>query len=570
MEYLRARGRVLDGPLPVRVVRPTPALRPDAKVFEEFAAGSGKQAVSTTMVFARMLRNLVRDPAVGSLVAPIVSDEARTFGLEPLIAETKIYAPDGQNYIPVDADLPLNYAESSSGQMLEEGITEAGALASFIALSTAYATWGQPMVPVYLFYSMFGFQRVGDLAWALGDMRGRGILAGCTAGRTTLMGEGLQHDDGQSPLLASTNPAALVYDASFAYEVAAIMEEAVTDMLGADPKDRFWYLTLYNETYPMPALPEGADGEAVRQGIIRGIYRFAPAPETTGKGDGLRASLCFSGPMWRIAVEAQRILAERFNVAADTWAVTSWTNLRTDALEAERWNRLHPEAEPRTAIVTEALGDGAAPVVAITDYMRSVPDQVAPFVDRPYLSLGTDGFGRSDAREALRSYFEVDARQPRRRRAAAAGPGRRGQVVAGGRGHRRVRHRRRRRRSLRRLLTSGDQVDEGGQGLFGARGHGEHERPPVRVERQRHVEEGTALLLPLRQGHRARQDGVDRRAAPGAPPHPSASTEVTDDATRARHSSARVPSAAASRLQAIGTGSASIVSAAGSPRARRG
>jgi pyruvate dehydrogenase E1 component len=410
MEYLRARGRVLDGPLPVRVVRPTPALRPDVKVFEEFAAGSGKQAVSTTMVFARMLRNLVRDPAVGSLVAPIVSDEARTFGLEPLIAETKIYAPDGQNYIPVDADLPLNYAESSSGQMLEEGITEAGALASFIALSTAYATWGQPMVPVYLFYSMFGFQRVGDLAWALGDMRGRGILAGCTAGRTTLMGEGLQHDDGQSPLLASTNPAAFVYDASFAYEVAAIMEEAVTDMLGPDPTDRFWYLTLYNETYPMPALPEGAEGEAVRKGIIDGIYRFAPAPEVKGKGKGrLAASLCFSGPMWRIAVDAQRILAERFNVAADTWAVTSWTNLRTDALEAERWNRLHPEAEPRSAIVTSALGDGPAPVVAITDYMRGVPDQVARFVDRPYLSLGTDGFGRSDAREALRSYFEVDS-----------------------------------------------------------------------------------------------------------------------------------------------------------------
>jgi pyruvate dehydrogenase E1 component len=354
-----------------------------------------------------LLRNLVRDPTVGSLVAPIVSDEARTFGLEPLIAEAKIYAPEGQHYIPVDADLPLNYAESASGQLLQEGISEAGALSTFIALSTAYATWGQPMVPVFLFYSMFGFQRVGDLAWALGDMRGRGILAGCTAGRTTLMGEGLQHDDGQSPLLASTNPAALVYDASFAYEVAVIMEAAVTDMLGTAPQDRFWYLTLYNETYPMPALPEGADGEAVRQGIIDGIYRFAPAPTPDGAGE-LRASLCFSGPMWSVAADAQRILAERYGVAADTWAVTSWTNLRSDALEVERWNRLHPEAEPRTAIVTTALGAGPDPVVAITDYMRGVPDQVAPFVDRPYLSLGTDGFGRSDARDALRSYFEVD------------------------------------------------------------------------------------------------------------------------------------------------------------------
>jgi pyruvate dehydrogenase E1 component len=412
MEYLRARGRVLDGPLPIRVVRPTPALRPDAKVFEEFAAGSGKQAASTTMVFARLLRNLVRDPSVGSLVAPIVSDEARTFGLEPLIAEAKIYAPDGQHYIPVDADLPLNYAESSSGQMLQEGITEAGALATFIALSTAYATWGQPMVPVYLFYSMFGFQRVGDLAWALGDMRGRGILAGCTAGRTTLMGEGLQHDDGQSPLLASTNPAALVYDASFAYEVAVIMEAAVSEMLGPEPRDRFWYLTLYNETYPMPPLPEGEDGEVVRKGIIDGLYRFAPAPSVKDKAEGmadLRASLCFSGPMWKIATEAQRILAESYGVAADAWAVTSWTNLRTDALEVERWNRLHPEAEPRAAVVTTALGHGPDPVVAITDYMRSVPDQVARFVDRPYASLGTDGFGRSDARDALRSYFEVDS-----------------------------------------------------------------------------------------------------------------------------------------------------------------
>jgi pyruvate dehydrogenase E1 component len=263
-------------------------------------------------------------------------------------------------------------------------------------------------VPVYLFYSMFGFQRVGDLAWALGDMRGRGILAGCTAGRTTLMGEGLQHDDGQSPLLASTNPAALVYDASFAYEVAAIMEEAVTDMLGATPQDRFWYLTLYNETYPMPALPPGDEGVAVRRGIIEGIYRFSAAPTVEG-APVLRASLCFSGPMWRVAAEAQRLLAERYGVAADTWAVTSWTNLRTDALGAERWNRLHPEATPRTATVTAALGEGPDPVVAITDYMRSVPDQVARFVARPYLSLGTDGFGRSDARDALRSYFEVDA-----------------------------------------------------------------------------------------------------------------------------------------------------------------
>ena len=407
MEYLRARGRVLDGPLPVRVVRPTPALRPDAKVFEEFASGSGKQAVSTTMVFARLLRNLVRDPTVGSLVAPIVSDEARTFGLEPLIAETKIYAPDGQNYIPVDADLPLNYAESSSGQMLEEGITEAGALASFIALSTAYATWGQPMVPVYLFYSMFGFQRVGDLAWALGDMRGRGILAGCTAGRTTLMGEGLQHDDGQSPLLASTNPAAVVYDASFAYEVAVIMDTAVSEMLGATPRDRFWYLTLYNETYPMPPLPQGVDGEEVRRGIIDGIYRFNAAPESNGdRAAGivvlLRADV--EGRHGRAAHPGRALRRRRRHLGRHVVDQPAHRGPRGGTLEpaASRGAAPHRQHHRDT-------GRGPDPVVAITDYMRSVPDQVARFVDRPYASLGTDGFGRSDARDALRSYFEVDS-----------------------------------------------------------------------------------------------------------------------------------------------------------------
>jgi pyruvate dehydrogenase E1 component len=405
MEYLRARGRVLAGPVPSRIVRPTRAVLPDDKVFEEFASGSGKQSVSTTMAFARLLRNLVRDPNVGPLVAPIVSDEARTFGLESIIAETKIYAPEGQHYVPVDADLLLNYAESTSGQVLQEGITEAGALASFTALATAYATWGQPMLPVFLFYSMFGFQRVGDLAYALGDIRGRGILAGCTAGRTTLQGEGLQHDDGHSPLLASTNPAVLVYDASFAYEVAVIIEEAITRILGPEPQDKFYYLTLYNEAYVMPKLPEG---DGVREGIIRGIYRFSDAPASSSSKE-LRASLCFSGPLWKAAQDAQELLAERYGVAADTWAVTSWTALRADALEVERWNRLHPGETPRQAFVTTALGSGPHPVVAITDYMRAVPDQVARFIDRPYTSLGTDGFGRSDAREALRAYFEIDA-----------------------------------------------------------------------------------------------------------------------------------------------------------------
>jgi pyruvate dehydrogenase E1 component len=264
------------------------------------------------------------------------------------------------------------------------------------------------MLPVFLFYSMFGFQRVGDQTWALGDIRGRGILAGCTAGRTTLQGEGLQHDDGHSPLLASVNPAAMIYDASFAYEVAVIMEDAITRILGPNPEDRFWYLTLYNETYPMPALPEGQEGAAISRGIVDGIYRFSPGPDA-GNENALRASLCFSGPMWSVAQEAQELLATGWGVSADTWAVTSWNRLRTDALEAERWNRLHPAEAPRSALITDVLGAGPDPVVAITDYMRAVPDQVARFIRRPYTSLGTDGFGRSDARAALREHFEVDA-----------------------------------------------------------------------------------------------------------------------------------------------------------------
>ena len=335
-----------------------------------------------------------------------MADEARTFGLEAIIAEVKIYAPEGQHYVPVDADLPLHYAESESGQLLQEGITEAGALATFTALATAYASWGRPMLPVYLFYSMFGFQRVGDLAWALGDMRGRGILAGCTAGRTTLIGEGLQHDDGQSPILASMNPAAAVYDPAFAYEMAVIVEHAIGAVLGPEPQDRFWYLTLYNENYPMPALPDGADGERVRQGIIRGLYRFAgPA----GHGGGRQATICFSGPLWQAAMEARRLLDEEWGVSVDAWSVTSWNELRIDAMAAERWNRLHPGDPPRVPAVTEALGDGEGPVVAVTDYVRAVPDQVSRWVPRHFTSLGTDGFGRSDGRAALRRYFEVDA-----------------------------------------------------------------------------------------------------------------------------------------------------------------
>jgi pyruvate dehydrogenase E1 component len=425
-EYLTARRKVLAGPVPSRVVRRPTSAVPDPKVFSDLTAGSGTQAASTTMAFARLLRNLVRDPAVGRYVAPIVPDEARTFGLEPLIAETKIYAPDGQRYTPVDSDLILRYAEDRKGQVLQEGITEAGAMASLVALSTAYATWGRPMLPIYLFYSMFGFQRTGDLAWLLGDIRGRGILAGCTAGRTTLQGEGLQHDDGHSPLLASVNPAARVYDPAFAYEIAVIMEEAVHRIMGPEPEDRFWYLTLYNENYPMPPMP-GDRAEEIRSGILRGLYRFAgpadvdgaadvhapadPAGASGGDGAPRRATILFSGPMWQAAMEARDMLAADWGVSADAWSVTSYTELREDALSAERANRLHPTAPRRTPYVSEALdGDGATgPVVAVSDYIRAVPDQVARWVNRPFVSLGTDGFGRSDTRAALRRFFEVDA-----------------------------------------------------------------------------------------------------------------------------------------------------------------
>jgi len=427
-EYLMARRKVLAGSLPHRVVRRASTLLPDPKAFTDLTSGSGGQAVSTTMAFARLLRNLVRDPVLGPRVAPIVPDEARTFGLEAIIAEVQIYAPEGQRYVPVDADLPLKYAESVSGQVLQEGITEAGALAAFTALSTSYATWGHPMLPVFLFYSMFGFQRVGDLMWALGDMRGRGILAGCTAGRTTLLGEGLQHDDGQSPLLASMNPAAAVYDPAFAYELAVIVEDAVHRMFGPRPEDRFWYLTLYNENYPMPALPDGPEGDTVRRDIVRGIYRYAgpSVPEPGGVGvagaasggvagaqgagaSGRQVSLCFSGALWQVAMEARQLLTEEWGVSVDVWSATSWTELRRDAMSAERWNRLHPGEPPRVPFVSETLGAGSGPVVAVTDFVRAVPDQVARWVRRPFVSLGTDGFGRSDARVALRRYFEVDA-----------------------------------------------------------------------------------------------------------------------------------------------------------------
>ncbi len=408
-EYLAERRQALGGSLPRRSVRAQPLDPPAPSAFADLLAGSGHQEVSTTMALARLLRSLVRDPSIGRRIVPIVSDEARTFGLESLISEANIYAPDGQRYTPVDAGLALHYAESASGQVLQEGITEAGAAASFTAAATSYATWGEPAIPFYLFYSMFGFQRVGDLLWALGDSRGRGFLLGCTAGRTTLNGEGLQHQDGHSLLLASTVPSVAAYDPAFSYELATIVEDGIRRMTGPDPEDRVWYLTLYNENYAMPALPaDDREVERVREGTIRGMYRFDVAGPARVERPSGSATILFSGTAWRAAVEARRLLAADWDVNADTWSVTSYKSLREDALSAERWNRLHAGGDERVPFVTESLAGGEGPIVAVTDFMRAVPDQVARWMPRPFTSLGTDGFGRSDTREVLRRHFEVD------------------------------------------------------------------------------------------------------------------------------------------------------------------
>jgi pyruvate dehydrogenase E1 component len=401
--YMLDRRKVLDGPLPERRVNiRKPLAMPEDKPFDEVLAGSGKQEVSTTMAFTRLLRNLHRDPHVGSRVVPIIPDEARTFGMDSLFKEFKIYASQGQLYDPVDAQLLLSYSEGKDGQVLEEGITEAGSMASFIAAATSYAHRGVPMLPFFTFYSMFGFQRVGDLIWSAADSRARGFLLGATAGRTTLLGEGLQHQDGHSLVLASTVPTVEAWDPAFAYEMATIIKQGVHDML-VDERDVVYYLTLYNENYVMPPLPEGAT-----EGILRGLYHWADAPE----GPTHRARILFSGTAQGAARAAQAELAERWDVAAELWSATNYKRLREEALSVERWNRLHPTEAPRTPLVTQLLSGEGAPsaVVAVTDFMKAVPDQVGRWIPQTFVPLGTDGFGRSDTRERLRQFFEVDMR----------------------------------------------------------------------------------------------------------------------------------------------------------------
>jgi len=400
VRYLLERREALGGCVPKRVVRAKPMPPPADKVFAEFAAGTREdQAVSTTMAFAKLLRNLIRDPAYGRRVVPIIPDEARTFGMEVLFREIGIYASSGQKYEPVDSKLVLSYTEKPDGQLLEEGITEAGSMASFTAAGTSYAVHGEPVIPFYIYYSMFGFQRTGDFTWAFGDARGRGFLLGATAGRTTLNGEGLQHEDGHSHLLFSAVPSIMAYDPAFAYEVAVIIRDGIQRMYERG-EDVFYYLTLYNQDYPMPAMPEG-----VEEGIVRGLYLYRGAVQQAKH----RAQLLGSGPMMLGCLRAQEILAARFEVAADVWSATSYQQLRNEALAAERWNRLHPGEPPRVPYVTHALAGTTGPVIAASDYVKAVPDMVGRWIGRPFHPLGTDGFGRSDTREALRRHFEVDA-----------------------------------------------------------------------------------------------------------------------------------------------------------------
>jgi pyruvate dehydrogenase E1 component len=400
VQYMLARRHALGGYLPKRRSKPKMKLElPQDALYEEFAAGSKGQPVATTMAFVRVLRKLLRDKNIGERVVPIIPDEARTFGMESLFPDFKIYAAQGQLYEPVDAQHLLAYRESREGQILEEGITEAGSMASFTAAGTSYATHGEPMIPFFIFYSMFGFQRIGDLIWSAGDQRARGFLLGATYGRTTLTGEGLQHQDGHSLLVASTNPAVKSYDPAFAYEIAVIVRDGLRRMVD-DNEDVLYYLTVYNEPYPQPAMPEG-----IEEGIVKGLYPFQQAPgERTH-----RAQILGSGSILQQALRAQEMLAADHDVAADVWSATSFQQLRLDALETERWNRFHPEEPRRQPFVSSVLEGGEGPVVGVTDSIKAVPDQIARWVRAPFVPLGTDGFGRSDTREALRRFFEVDA-----------------------------------------------------------------------------------------------------------------------------------------------------------------
>jgi len=400
LSYLHKRRQQLGGFMPERHVACPPAKIAGRDLFADFARGSGDHAFSTTMAFVGLLKKLLQDKEIGKWIVPIIPDEARTFGMDAMFKPFGIYSNVGQLYEPVDAKTLLAYREAKNGQILEEGITEAGAMSSFIAAGTAYATHGIPTIPFYIFYSMFGFQRIGDLIWAAADMRTRGFLLGGTAGRSTLNGEGLQHQDGHSHLLASTVPNLLAYDPAYAYELAVIVHNGIRRMFEIG-EDIFYYITLYNENYPMPPMPEGS-----AEGILNGMYRLRPA---TLKAKA-KVNLLGSGTLLREVLRAQELLAERFDVAADVWSVTSYKELRRDALDAERRNLLHPAEAPRQSYVERTLAEEKSGIfIAASDYLKSVPEMIARWVPGDFYALGTDGFGRSDSRPALRRFFEVDA-----------------------------------------------------------------------------------------------------------------------------------------------------------------
>jgi pyruvate dehydrogenase E1 component len=400
IQYLLERRRALGGFVPERRSRYTQLTLPDDSAYEVARRGSGKQEVATTMAFVRLVRDLAKDKEIGPRLVPIIPDEARTFGMDSMFPTQKIYNPQGQLYTSVDASLMLSYKESEQGQILHEGINEAGSTASFTAAGTSYATHGEPMIPIYIFYSMFGFQRTGDGLWAAADQMTRGFVLGATAGRTTLTGEGLQHNDGHSLLLAATNPAVVAYDPAWSFEIAHIVRDALRRMYGEQAEDIFYYLTVYNEPYVQAPEPENLDVE----GLLRGLYRYKRAEEA----EGPHASILVSGVAMPWALAAQQKLYDEWGVMADVWSATSWAELRRDAVEVDRHNFLHPEAEPRKPYVTSVLESEPGPVVAVSDWMRAVPDLIRPWVPTEMLTLGTDGFGFSDTRPAARRHLLVD------------------------------------------------------------------------------------------------------------------------------------------------------------------
>ena len=398
-KYLLERRQALGGFLPRREVKPVVLTAPPREQFADLLKGSGTMEMSTTMAFVRLLSQLLRHKELGRRVVPIIPDEARTFGMDALFRVYGIYACKGQLYEPVDRSSLLYYREAKDGQILEEGITETGGMSSWVAAGTAYANHGTPMIPFYIYYSMFGLQRVGDLFWLAGDIRAKGFLLGATAGRTTLNGEGLQHQDGHSLLTASTIPNLLAYEPAFGYEIAVVIHEGMRRMYEVG-EDLFYYIALHNENYPMPAMPAG-----VEQGILKGLYKFKPGP--TGKKH--QAQILGSGTILREALRAQQILADRYDVSADVWSATNYKQLRTEALACRRWNMLHPTEPPRQSYLETILAGEQGPFIAVGDNMKSVPDQIAPWVPGGLTTLGTDGFGRSETRPALRRFFEVDA-----------------------------------------------------------------------------------------------------------------------------------------------------------------